>query len=282
MTNLIFGCGCLGMRVARRWLEAGRPTAAFTRSRQRAEKLRLEGVEPLIGDVTQPATLQQAPAADTVLFAVGFDRTAGYGISEVYVDGLRSVVQQTAGRCRRLIYISSTGVYGQTDGDWVDESTPCRPTREGGKACLAAEQVLAESSLADRAVVLRCAGLYGQGRLPRADDLAAGRPIAAKPDGWLNLIHLDDAAAVVLAAEQASTPSSCYVVSDGHPTTRGEFYSELARRIGAPTPQFTAPAAGDASRRATAADKRVCNRRMRDELQVALQYPTFREGLAAC
>ena len=91
-----------------------------------------------------------------------------------------------------LLYISSTGVYGDADGEWVDETTPCRPAREGGKACLAAEQVLAEHPLGKRSVVLRPAGIYGPDRIIRAEALRRGEPIDAPADGYLNLIHVDD------------------------------------------------------------------------------------------
>jgi nucleoside-diphosphate-sugar epimerase len=101
-----------------------------------------------------------------------------------------------------VIYISSVGVYGPSDGDWVDESTPCEPHREGGKASLAAEQVLAGHALGRRGLILRLAGIYGPGRIPLAEKIRKGEPLPVSPEGYLNLIHVDDAARVVLAAEE--------------------------------------------------------------------------------
>ena len=104
----------------------------------------------------------------------------------------------------RVIYISSTGVYGQTDGTWVDESTECRPTRAGGQACLAAEQLLLQSAWAARTLILRLAGIYGPQRLPRLRQLQSGESLDTAPLGLLNLIHVDDAAQVVRqVADQA-------------------------------------------------------------------------------
>ena len=100
----------------------------------------------------------------------------------------------------RFIYISTTGVYGTAGGEWVDEETPPDPQRDGGRASLAAEQVLAAHPLGARSIILRLAGIYGPGRVPFLDKLRAGEPIPAPSAGYLNLIHVDDAAAVVVAA----------------------------------------------------------------------------------
>src|SRR5262249_49632115 len=133
---------------------------------------------------------------------------------------------------------SSTGVYGNVMGQTVDETTPCAPIREGGRACLGAEQLLADGRLAHQSVILRLAGIYGPGRIPRAADLAAGRPIDAPASGWLNLIHVEDAAQIVLLAEQRASPPQTFVISDGVPVQRSEYYLELARLLRAPPPKF--------------------------------------------
>jgi len=98
-----------------------------------------------------------------------------------------------------------------------------------------------------------------------------GEPIAADPDGWLNLIHVEDGAAAVVAAAERGEPGRTYNVADDRPATRREFYAELAGLLGAPAPRF-APAAERTNRR-------VNNRRMRDELRVELQFADFRAGL---
>ena len=141
----------------------------------------------------------------------------------------------------KFIYISSTGVYGQSGGEWVDEDSACEPLREGGRACLDAEQILLAHPLGQRAVILRLAGLYGPGRIPLADSIRRNQPIEAPAQGWLNLIHVDDAARVVLAAEERAPPPRTYVVSDGTPVERREYFAELARLLGAAPPRFVAP-----------------------------------------
>ena len=216
-----------------------------------------------------------------MLFAVGFDRSAGRSIHDVYVGGLRRALADLPDSVERFVYVSSTGVYGNVSGTEVDERSACKPQRDGGRACLAAEELLLGSRFGDRAIVLRLAGLYGPGRIPRAADLVAGKPIDAPSSGWLNLIHVEDAAQIVLRAEEYAQPPATFVVSDGQPVVRGEYYTELARLLGAPPPRFAAPVDDSPAAQRAASDKRVNPARMFAELRPALQYPSYREGLAA-
>jgi nucleoside-diphosphate-sugar epimerase len=181
-----------------------------------------------------------------------------------------------------VIYISTTGVYGDSAGDWADEDSPCEPTRPGGKASLVAEEALRRHRLGARGIVLRLAGIYGPGRIPNQAPLLAGEPLAVPTAGFLNLIHVADAAATVLAAAtvEAELPRT-YLISDGHPVRRGEYYAELARLLRAPVPRFVEPSAGDPRAARAAADKRIDNSRMLAELRISLAYPSYREGLAA-
>jgi len=278
MAKLIFGCGYLGRRVLELWQAAGEKVYAVTRSPERAAEWSQRGIVPLVADITQPLTITAPTDIDTVLFAVGFDATAGKSIHEVYAGGLARVIAWLPDSIQRFIYISSTGVYGSFDGDWIDEDSPCEPRRDGGKACLVAEQKLAASKFATRSVSLRLAGIYGPDRIPRAKDLLAGQPIDAAPNGYLNLIHVVDAARIVLLAEQRSA-SSCLLVADGHPVIRGEYYAELARLLNAPKPQFTPTAGEQAATKRGSADKRVNNQRLLAELAPQFQFPDYRAGL---
>ncbi|MCH8921856.1 MAG: SDR family oxidoreductase, partial [Planctomycetes bacterium] len=265
MTKLIFGCGYLGRRVARRWLDDGAQVCAVTRSQDRAAVLAADGLRTIVADINDPRTVAELPAAETVLVAVGYDRQADRSIHDVYVGGLRTILDALPASIGRLIYISSTGVYGQGNDEWVDERSPCEPTREGGRAVLEAEELLRAHALGDRSIILRMAGLYGPGRIPRREDIAAGRPIAAPSDGYLNLIHVDDAADVVLLADGRAKLPSTYIVSDGRPVLRWEYFDALARLLDAPSPKFSAtPHDAPAAQRA-ASSKRVRNRRLIEE-----------------
>lgn len=324
MQKLIVGCGYLGRRVAAAWLKEGHEVTALTRSSANAKELSRLGIRPVIGDVCDPATLAGLPVVETVLFAVGFDRTSGRSQYEVYVDGLRNVLNQVASRCERFVYISSSSVYGQSAGEWVDETSPCEPVQPGGQCCLAAESMLREffpstkpaSSLlpsprrggfgrgadvdspveslspplpgpprqgegdGERSVanVLRLSGIYGPGRLlSRIESLRAGEPLSGRGEAWLNLIHVDDAVAAVLACEQLGQPGETYLITDDRPIKREEYYLQLAQLVGAPPPVF----ADDlpAKRGSGGLNKRCSNKKARAELSLALTYPTIIAGL---
>lgn len=280
MAKLIFGCGYLGTRIAKLWLRHGDTVFAVTRSAEKARLLKADGIRPIVADLlTGPLSLP--PDIRTVLFAVGYDRASITPINDVYARGVRRAIECVTASVQRFIYISSTGVYGQCAGEEVDEDTPCHPLRSGGIASLAAEEVLKASKVQSRAVILRLAGLYGPGRIPRGADLAAGRPIDAPASGWLNLIHVDDAAQIVLLAEGRASLPSTYVISDGRPVVRSEYYAELARLLGAPEPQFVGPPASSPAAARAASDKRISPRRLFDALRPTLQYRSYREGLAA-
>ena len=286
MSKLVIGCGYLGRRVAAAWLLAGQEVAALTRSTANAEELSQIGIWPVVGDICEPTTLAELPAAETVLFAVGFDRTSGRSQHEVYVDGLRNVLNQVASRCERFLYISSSSVYGQSAGEWVDETSPCEPAQPGGQCCLAAEVLVREffPSSNQTAVtmrfanVLRLSGIYGPSRLlSRIESLRAREPLSGQGEAWLNLIHVDDAVAAVLACEQRGQPSETYLITDDQPIRREEYYSQLARLVAAPPPVF----ANDqpAKRGSGCLNKRCSNRKARAELGLALAYPTIIAGL---
>ncbi len=288
--KLIVGCGYLGMRVARRWLATEEPVAAVTRHAARAEEFRATGILPIIAEVTEPASLEPLRKllgpGDTLLYAVGYDRKAGKAMDEVYVQGLKNVIAAVSPEIGRVIYISSTGVYGQVSGETINEESPTEPTREGGRVCLAAEQALAAHPLGQRTVVLRLAGIYGPGRVPNRADLLEQKPLPFDPASALNLIHVDDAATVVVAAEKSATSPQTYVVSDGHPVTRGDYYAELARLWNAPTPVFATPGDVDPSSRTAiapprrgGADKRIDTTRLMRELAPVLEFPNYRTGL---
>ena len=311
----------------------GHSVSALTRSATRAAELSQEGIRPIVGDICELSTLASLPAAETVLFAVGYDRSSGYSQQAVVVDGLRNVLQIIASRTDRLISISSSSVYGQSAGEWVDESSPCHPVQPGGECCLAAERLVLSFFATDaercgksfqqlnqpqgaspgsdvppaqqpgasafrlippgnlatpdserepgrtlRANVLRLSGIYGPGRvLSRVESLRAGEPLAGRGDAWLNLIHVDDAVLAVRACEERGQPGQTYLVTDNQPIRRAEYYGLLAELSGAPPPRFNPESAPE--RGSGGINKRCLNRRMREELQVVLTYPTINEGL---
>jgi nucleoside-diphosphate-sugar epimerase len=296
--RIVFGCGYLGLRVARRWRDVGASVVAITRSTARSIELASELIGSATADVTDLGSLEAelGPfgklsnlrlSVESALYAVGYDRTSDVDINAVYAGGLQNVLAALPRSVSRMIYISTTGVYRTAGGDWVDEQTPPDPQREGGRASLAAEEVLRRHPLGRRSVILRLAGIYGPGRVPYLDKLRADEAIPAPSAGWLNLIHVDDAAKIVVAADdwaaarEESDGPHVFCVSDGHPVQRGDYYTEVARLVGAAPPTFTAPPPDSPVAARAAADRRIRNDKMCRELQRSLLYPTYREGLAS-
>jgi nucleoside-diphosphate-sugar epimerase len=195
---------------------------------------------------------------------------------ESYVQGLENVLGALPPP-GRLIYVSSTSVYGQRQGEEVDETAKTEPVDESGRVVLEAEQVVRRMN--PSAIILRFAGIYGPGRLLRRQTIERGEPILGDPDRWLNLIQVEDGVAAVLAAQEQGRLGGTYNVADDQPVQRREFYTALAGLIGALMPRFIAPAPGSPMPNHERTNRRIVNRRMREELAVQLRYPTYESGL---
>jgi nucleoside-diphosphate-sugar epimerase len=283
LSTLIVGCGYLGRRVGMRLASANETERLLgtARSESRARELRDCKIEPVIADVLDPRSLARLPEVDRVFFCVGFDRSAGVPMGTVYVDGLKNTLEALAGQTRRVVYASATSVYGRNDGGWVDEDSPTEPGTESGRTCLDAEtlgaRLCAEVGL--EWVVVRYSGLYGPGRILRRAALERGEPIVGDPDKYLNLIHVDDAAAAAIAALARGQPGRIYLASDDRPLPRREYYQRAAALLQAPTPRFVAAEPGSPELRREEANKRVSNRRIKAELGLRIAYPDITSGL---
>jgi nucleoside-diphosphate-sugar epimerase len=275
--TLILGCGYLGIQVAKTLVFSGTRVWAVTRNPLHADRFRRQGILPIVADWTAPRTLSQLPSVARILVAISYDRNSPHNRFDSQVGGLRNLLRATP-LAANICYISTTGVYHYNDGRWVDEASPCRPEQESGQAHLAAERLLHRLRPDSPWTVLRLAGIYGPGRIPRVDDVIAGRPIASPQTGYLNLIHVADAAAAAISSWQNSRQRT-YVVSDDQPVIRGDFYCTIAKQFNAPQPIFVSPPAGAAVNRRATSNKRVWNRALKRDLLPKLTYPTFVAGI---
>lgn len=294
---LIAGCGYLGFRVAKQFLTDGWHVSAITRSADRAEHFRQAGIAPVVTDLSDlpsrpPASLADCDAA---LWCVGYDRSAGADRRAVWVDGLRAFLQCLNGAAppAAVCVTSSVSVYGDRQGDAVDESTPPAPSTDSGGTCVDMEHTavttMAEHLPGVRLCRLRLAGLYGPDRLlRRIADLRAGTPLAGTGDEWLNLVHIDDAVRCTQSALcDVAFPELANIVADP-PVTRLAYYSTLARLCEAPPPQFVerltdgdaqdASRGSQSSRRARSGNKRVTSR-YRERLQSLFEFDDLALGL---
>ncbi len=202
---------------------------------------------------------------------------------------LRFLAGITAARLpQRLVYISTTGVYGDCGGAWITETQPVNPGTPRGKRRLAAENVLQAWSAQTGVpvVILRVPGIYGPGRLP-VERIRKALPVLREADApYSNRIHADDLARVCDAAMRRGTPGAVYNVADNQPTTMSHYFNRSADTLGLPRPP--AVSMSEAREQLTAAmlsfieeSRRIDNRKMREELGVVLLYPDLESGLAA-
>ena len=210
------------------------------------------GVLPIIVDATSESAFDDLDFPGRIVHCVGYGRSSGQDRVSVTVRGLTRLIARLVARSwsGRFVHVSSTGVYAQSDGSWVDEDSPANAATESGRACLGAEAQLrtiaADAGLSP--VTIRLAGLYGPGRVIGRDAILRGGPIAADANHWLNLIHVEDAARLVVAAALAPSPRPLYLGCDDRPVKRREYYETLARLLAAPAPTFVRARRGTEAR----------------------------------
>jgi nucleoside-diphosphate-sugar epimerase len=282
VSTLIIGCGYLGRAVARELLAAGEAVFGTTRSAAKAAELAAAGITPIVADVLDESG-PPWPAVDRVFHAVGFDRSSGVPVRRIYLDGLNHALARLSIPPRNLVYASTTGVYGQTDGSWVNEDSPTGPRGESGRACLEAEGIVRafSASLGVRSTSIRFAGLYGPGRLIGRGAIERGEPIDGDADHILNLIHVEDAARFTAAALLREPPGDRYVLSDDRPVSRRAFYGLAAACLGRPAPGFRQPPPDAPKSSRDATNKRVDSRRIKRDLGLSCRYPDITTGIPA-
>ena len=278
MNRLVLGCGYLGLRVARLWKSQGDEVYAVTRCQNNAELMKQEGIIPLIADITEPKSVSRLPKTDTVLFSVGMDRKKYDSVHNVYVNGLKNVLSGISEVPSQLIYISSTGVYGNFDGAWIDENSPTAPAREGGKACLAAEEILRNGRFAAQSCILRFAGIYGPQRVPTKALIESQQWKKISSDGFLNLIHVDDGANIIQKVAERAIACEIFNVSDGNPPKRKEYYQFIAEQLGLPEIPWKETEAANENTR-SGSNKRVSNRKLVGQLGNLFHYENLQMGL---
>ena len=281
MRVAILGCGYVGLELARQ-LGADHKVVGVRRSEAGLAAVEETGANPVRADVTDADDLAAVPDVDAVVFAASSGGRGAEAARDVYVDGLRTVIESFGARERvpdRLVYTSSTGVYGDHDGDWVDEETPLDPTTEKTEVLAEAER-LAREAAPEHGIdgaVARFAGLYGPDRY-RLDRYLEG-PVTG---GYLNMIHRDDAAGVVRFMLE-STDGDLLVAVDNEPVDKWTFADWLADECGVERPPKRTKAerleddVSEAARRRILTSKRCSNDRLR-ELGYEFRYPTYREG----
>ena len=283
---LIIGCGDIGERVARLERSEGRTVAGLVRSEESARRLRAAGIQPITADLETPASLNRLSLMDAVVYY--FAPPPNEGVTDPRMETFVSVMSPT-NLPRRVVLISTTGVYGDCHGEWVTEDRPPNPQADRARRRLAAETTLRAWSMTRGVpvVILRVPGIYGPGYLPEKR-LRSGEPVLREAESpYSNRIHADDLAQVCLAAARRGRGNAVYNVSDGHPTTMTDFFLRVAEVLGIPRPPAVSleearQRMGEGMLSYLAESRRIDNRRMREELGVELMYPDLAAGLASC
>jgi nucleoside-diphosphate-sugar epimerase len=316
---LIVGCGYVGSEIARIWLAKGDSVYAITRSTNRVEELKRLGIQPVVWDWYRPSVTDNLlilPKIDSVVVCVSHAPVEGIAPEKTHTLGLDNLLNHwlhdgCVPAC--WCYVSTTGVYApRDDGGWVDEAAEVLPLRPGSIAAKAAEdwfereiftRVHSGKANGDllHGCILRAAGIYGPGRIPRLDVLRNNEPIAIDPESYLNLIHVVDLAGIVVAACDGETPHRMYNVADGNPVRRRDYYEFIARQIGSLPPRFefanqqipgmSSPVNESAKVQADArpsrpavrsrgeGSKRIRTDLLKENFPYSFQFPNFEAGL---
>jgi nucleoside-diphosphate-sugar epimerase len=283
---LIVGCGDIGERVAGLERAAGRQVTGLIHSEASVRRLRAAGIQPITADLDMPASVHNLPARGALIYY--FAPPPGKGVADPRMETFVSILN--ASRLpTRVVLISTTGVYGDCRGEWVTEDRPPNPQADRARRRLAAETSLRRWSEKSGVpiVILRVPGIYGRGYLPEAR-LRAGEPVLREEESpFSNRIHADDLARVCFIAGHHDNPGILYNVSDGHPTTMTDFFYRVADMLGLPRPpaitlEQARQLLGEGMLSYLAESKRIDNRRLREELGVALMYPDLAAGLPSC
>lgn len=282
---LIVGCGYLGREVALHYLELGETVTGVVRSAASGRALTEQGILPLQVDLDS-ADVPILPSAGARVFY--FAPPPERGAAD---PRLRRVVEsfRENGQPKRIVYVSTTGVYGDCHGAWVDESHPVNPRADRARRRVDAEQALQawSSESGGQLVILRVAGIYGPGKLP-LERLRQGLPVVRDAESpFTNRIHIRDLVEVCVAAMERGESGRVYHACDGNPGTMAEYFRRLAELAGLPPPPEISLA--EAPQRLSPGmlsymqeSRRLSNRRITDELGVRLRYPSLDTGLPAC
>jgi nucleoside-diphosphate-sugar epimerase len=280
---LIVGCGDIGLRVARILQASSSKVAGLVRSAEGAERLRGFNVEPVMGDLDDAETLAGLPISGKLVFYLAPPPGGGP------VDGrMRRFCAAVGGGAlpEKIIYMSTSGVYGDCGGDLVTEETPVNPQTSRAQRRVDAETTLLEWGRANKVpvVILRVTGIYGPGRLPLAR-LKQGHPVLhEKESPPTNRIHADDLAAVCVAAAEKAADGDIFNVSDGQSGTMTGYFNAIADLLELPRPQQISMEEANQVMNPMMLSylkeaRRMDNRKMIEQLGVVLQYPDLESGL---
>ncbi len=279
MKVLIAGCGYVGTALGAELVKAGHEVWGLRRDLDAARAFEAHGIRPIVANLLRAETLKNLPSVDTVVLCQAPSRKNDE-YKDVYFDATRTLLSALPeGRIRKILLVSSTSVYATSDGSWVDEGTDPMTgshadaeARENAKTMLAQELLVVGSG--HPAMVLRLAGIYGQGR-NRVRAIMDGKIKPLLSDVYMNRIHLHDLVRAIRLLLDKGTPGQIYLGADDAPCTQREFYSWVFEKLSLPLPK--ASNEDEAGVLPHGSNKRCSNRKLK-ALGLQLRYPTYKEG----
>jgi len=282
MKCLIVGCGYVGLPLGGELVRLGHEVFGVRRHAPGENELMAAGIQPLIADVTRPETLAKLPLGfDWVVNCVASRGGNAEDYRRIYLEGTRHLLKWlAAGPPQKFVYTGSTSVYAQTDGSWVNETSPTEPMVEAARVLLETEGRLL-AAVADRkvpAVIVRVAGIYGPDRGHWFRQFLKNEN-RIEGDGmrFLNMIHRDDVVGCIIAALKHGQPGEIYNAVDDEPVSQLDFFQWLAEELGKDLPPLAPENSGE-NRKRGVTNKRVSNRKLKTELGYEFKYPDFRRG----
>jgi nucleoside-diphosphate-sugar epimerase len=273
MKILICGAGYTGSRLGHRLRQEGHTVTAWVRSPESASALEQQGWNVIAADLADPEAWERMTPHDAVVYGPSTSGGGVEGYRALHETGVALALARHPDR--PFLYVSSTSVYGQTDGSWVDESSPAEPSAATARILRTAE----DRVLARNGTVARVAGIYGPGRGVLFRKVLDGTAVL-DGDGsrWINQIHVDDlVSALVHLFGHSRAPGAVWNIADAEPVTQRDFYAWICRTFSRPFPPVSS---GPVERKRGNTNKRVSSARLTG-LGWIPRYPTYREGYSA-
>ncbi len=224
----IIGCGYVGLALGSALVDAGCDVLGTTTTSAKLSQMAEAGIESACVVLAQVDELRSLLANRQLIYTCVAPNAQYDTYEAVYRDGMEHLFESLAGsQFRHLVHISSTSVYGQTAGQWVDETSPASPSTQNGRIVLSAEQLVmgAVAALGKTATILRLGGIVGPGRRPSRGAIASAGAERSDGDIWVNLIHRDDIVEACLAL-RSQPYDGILNLTCGSPITRRELYDQ--------------------------------------------------------
>jgi len=278
----IIGCGDIGRRVAK--LHQGEKISAVVQSAISVLACEKQGINAYPMDFDQPVTLFENMLAEKISSNIYyFMPPPSKGREDTR---LKYFLEEIGNRSKRIVLISTTGVYGDSKGAWIDENTPVNPKADRAHRRLSAEKQLKNWSkqTGGEYMILRVPGIYAQDRLPLAR-LKKGLPIVKKEEaGWTNRIHADDLAQACKSAMQCACSNEIINICDGNPSTMSDYFNQIADFANLPRPPQISMKEAEKTLSIgmlsyLKESRRIANNKMLKLLKIKLQYPDLKSFL---